>query len=227
MELPGGNFDNPFSISNSNDSIIFNNNSQPQSQQSTNKFTGFNKLINSSNTTNINSGEQPRRYAILDIAWLLNDKLINPNLGNLQQNEAPICVLGFNASFGNARVEFRSIKNDSFHGTAIVQNNCPRITSFNIYTEEAKKILHNKNTNNELLLIERIITLQNWMPNETHITWNNDQVTFKTTDKTSNQTYWINLNKIQTDIFESLLNYMINGMAWSDILHHRQVNTIV
>jgi len=229
-------FNNPFSqpsqpqsneiISFQQQSSFLDNNiiEESNNQQPFNTFN--NKNTNTIFNNNSNNTRPPMKYAMLDMFWLINEKLFNNE--KLLNGESQICVIGFNASFGNLRVEFRSIKSDSFHGTAIVHTNCPKITSFNIYSEEAYKILYNRNINTEFFIIERLINVSNWIPNESYVKWNNpQQISFKTIDKTSNQTHWITLSVIQTEMVIKALEYMINGNAWNSILNQKNNNIIV
>ncbi len=226
MEIPFGvidsQFDNPFE---SKQQQTTQPQSSPPPKQTTEQHPKQNTFGNKPFGNTPTNQPEARRYAMIDFYWILNDKLLNNTpLGN---GESPICVLSYNATFGNMRIEFRNIKDDSYHGTAIVHTNCPRITSFNIYPEEAKKILYYLSTQNseEIMIIERIINVQNWTPNESYIKWDftNKNVSIKTIEKQNNTTHWITFTPFQTQMVIDCLKYMTDGRAWSDMLNQRQV----
>jgi hypothetical protein len=88
-------------------------------------FQPFNKAQNNQTT----------KYAIFDMFWLINQKFykkIQP-----AQNEAHFVVLSFNMSFGNLRVSFFDLTNNSIQNNIVYLENLKRTVSGTIYPATA------------------------------------------------------------------------------------------
>ncbi|MEM4385971.1 MAG: hypothetical protein QXD03_05435 [Candidatus Anstonellales archaeon] len=160
--------------------------------------------------------DQQRKYSIIEMFWMVNEKIVNNQ--SLTEDEAAYCVIGFNATFGNMRVEFRKQSQNKLN--YIVQNQCPRITSFNIYSEEAFEILEKiqKGEKFNHMVRERIINQQNWYPNESKIMFNNGRIGVMTVDNNQKVKTRFIMSSVQTKMFITALKYMISGQAWNMML---------
>ncbi|MEM4385244.1 MAG: hypothetical protein QXD03_01715 [Candidatus Anstonellales archaeon] len=167
-------------------------------------------------TVVVQQSDQQRKYNIIDIFWMVNEKLTDNQ--TLSEDEAAYCVIGFNATFGNMRVEFRKQGQNKLN--YIVQSQCPRITSFNIYSEEAFEILEKIQRGEKFnhVVRERIINQQNWYPNETKIIFNNGKIGIMTIDNNQKIKAKFVMNHTQTKMFVTALRYMISGQAWNMML---------
>jgi len=120
--------------------------------------------------------DKPTRYAIIDLFWIPNHKLLGTG-GEIHQNEAGLFTISFNAAYGNLRCEFREINQNSIRDNCIIKQNCPRQAIFNIYPEEALNILQwisqvNKGGPKKYDIIERILfDSSDWVPTKTHLSY--------------------------------------------------------
>lgn len=163
--------------------------------------------------------EEQRKYNIIDMFWMIHPKY---GTSEMKPNSADICVIGFNATFGNLRVEFRKMCKEYKTDRYIVQTKCDKITSFNIYSEEAfiirEKIIAGKDF--EHIVTERIINQQNWYPNYTKIVYkaSSNVLGIVTQDRNTNTKTLFVISPEQMGMFMSALDFMVNGTAWMSII---------
>jgi hypothetical protein len=78
---------------------------------------------------------QTTKYAIFDMFWLINQKFykkVQP-----AQNEAHFVVISFNMSFGNLRVSYFNLTNNSIQNNIVYLENLKRTVSGTIYPATA------------------------------------------------------------------------------------------
>jgi hypothetical protein len=150
------------------------------------------------------------KYNITDLYWFVNRKLFSG--GTLDQGEAGLMTIGFNASFGNLRLSLHGINNNSFTQSSIIMENCQRLAICNIHSEIAAQILASKGNGQPVQLLERVIKAGNWTPNVSQITWQTS-VTVQSQDQQGNAHIFTMLDD-QVTAFESALGFMIDGNAW-------------
>lgn len=174
-------------------------NNGPQ-QTNVNTFGTANNRFN-------NNNNQQQRYHIVDMCYLYN----------YTPNEVPLCVVAYNADFNNLRLSLNNIINIvPDHYLFVSKDNIPRLTSINLYSEFCYQILFT--TNGTIPIIERTFTdNNNWGPNKTAITRNQDIIQIQTIDMNNNQ-YSFTINQPNTGMFLKCLEFMINGNAWSEFL---------
>ena len=85
---------------------------------------------------------QTPKYAIFDMFWLINQKFykkIQP-----AQNEAHFVVISFNMSFGNLRVSYFNLTNNSIQNNIVYLENLKRTVSGTIYPATAFNAVANQ-----------------------------------------------------------------------------------
>lgn len=156
--------------------------------------------------------EEKQQYHIIDLFWFINRKLIYNQ--KLDQGEAHIMTVGYNASFNNLRMGLLNNTNNAITATSLIIQNATRLTGWNIYPEEAILLKAYQGSEQPINLRERQIKSGAWSPNQTQITWNKDNVVFKS--KESNGTiHCFILMQEQVIGFEKALEFMYNGTAWT------------
>ncbi len=83
-----------------------------------------------------------QKYAIVDLFWLINPKFYMNPRQQPAQTEAHFVILSFNLDFGNMRVAFLNLTNNSIQGNVVYLENLKRLvagtvypaTAFNAYT---------------------------------------------------------------------------------------------
>lgn len=83
-----------------------------------------------------------QKYAIMDLFWLINPKLYaNPRQTPIA-SEAHFAILSFNLDFGNMRVSYFNLTNNSIQGNILYLDNCKRTVSGTIYPATAFNIFN-------------------------------------------------------------------------------------
>lgn len=158
-------------------------------------------------------GTSSPRYNIIDLYWLINQKLINKT--QMAANEAHLLTIGYNASFGNMRMTFYTCDQNSFTPSSIILGNSKRIATANMYPEACLEVLSKKESNQSVMLFERVIRADNkWTPNQSSITWAPKAIRIQTIDQ-NNNTILFDLTAWHIAAFESALKFMITGKSWN------------
>ena len=86
---------------------------------------------------NINPTPQPdkQRYIIIDMFWLLNPKFYLKQ--QPAQNEAHFVIISYNVSFGNLRLSYFNLTNNSIQNNIVYLENLKRTVSGTIYPATA------------------------------------------------------------------------------------------
>jgi hypothetical protein len=183
----------------------------PQGTIQNQAFGGFSPTPETASFPTANV-EEKQQYHIIDLFWFINRKLIYNQ--KLDQGEAHIMTVGYNASFNNLRMGLLNNTNNAITGTSLIIQNATRLTGWNIYPEEAILLKAYQGSEQAINLRERQIKSGGWSPNQTQITWNKDNVAFRS--KESNGTiHCFTLMQEQVIGFEKALEFMYNGTAWT------------
>jgi len=83
-----------------------------------------------------------QKYAIVDLFWLINPKFYANPKQQPAQNEAHFVILSFNIDFGNMRVAFLNLTNNSIQGNVVYLENLKRLVSGTIYPATAFNIFN-------------------------------------------------------------------------------------
>jgi len=90
---------------------------------------------------NLNAPQtQTTKYAIFDMFWLINQKFYKKI--QLIQNEAHFVVISFNMSFGNLRVSFFNLTNNSIQNNIVYLENLKRTVTATIYPSTAFNVVN-------------------------------------------------------------------------------------
>ena len=158
------------------------------------------------------------RYHIINCYVLANYKLYN-NI-QLSESDPGVIVIGFNATFNNVRIAFHGLTNESFTNTSIILNNCPKLTSVNIFSETAENIAYNMKHiqyPNTISIVERLWQSQpNWTPNESHLELiSPTELKLNTIDFSSNKYFNYIFKDWQFNAFINVMKMLINGNFWN------------
>ena len=77
-------------------------------------------------------GKEKATYSILNMFWLVNPKIYIKDAPMLN-NEAHFAAISYNINFGNLRIEFRNMSNESIHGQLICLNKMQSVVNGTIY----------------------------------------------------------------------------------------------
>ena len=192
---------------------------QPQQNQQQQPFQTYNSPIPQQNFNNIDhtpsqqNEERQQQYNIVDMFWLINRKILFNQ--KTEPNEAHIMTIGFNASFNNLRFGLFNNSNNAINSTSIIIQNATRVSGFNIYSEDAAFLLtYPKNSQPFYIRERQIKSGMSWSPNLTQIIWNPDSILISSKDS-NNSTYSFTLVQDQIVAFEKILDFMLNGTAWT------------
>ena len=83
-----------------------------------------------------------QKYAIIDLFWLINPKFYMNPRQNPVANEAHFAILSFNLDFGNMRVSFFNLTNNSVQGNILFLKNCKRTVSGTMYPATAFNVFN-------------------------------------------------------------------------------------
>jgi len=218
LQTQGNN--NPFQINQSDNiqqsfqpSNIMNQPFQPVnvSHQSFQPMQQFQQPTNQPDLQHSNEPEKIAYY-IIDLFWLINRKIIYNQ--PLDQSEAHIMTIGFNASFNNLRCTLLSANQNAITPSSIIIQNANRLTGFNIYSEEALLLKTYQQSGSPIVIRERQIKSgTNWNPNITKVVWSKESILITSSD--SNKTVGFSLMQEQINAFEKSLEFMLNGSAWT------------
>lgn len=162
--------------------------------------------------------EYVKKYNIVDLYWLVNQKLFNSQ--KLNKDEAALLVIGYNADFNNLRIAFHEANAKSFTQTSILKYETKQITTVNLFSETAQKILYNiqtKKFKDEITNFERLFTANvgnnDWKPNPTQITMDiPNNIIIQT--KYNNTLYSFTLLDWQIQAFLNAMKFMTDGNSW-------------
>ena len=103
----------------------------------------------------MNPGEpkEVNKYNILNMFWLMNPKMFNGK--DLLENECHFVTISFNINFGNIRIEFGNMTQESMHNHLICLNKINRFANATIYPTAMFEIISGKE---EVTCYEQIIT---------------------------------------------------------------------
>jgi hypothetical protein len=170
-----------------------------------NNSGGFN------NNSGNNFGNGQMRYHIIDMFWLINESF--KQTGNVQQGEAAIAVIGYNASFNNLRIGLYDAGN-AINNNSIVIQDAQKTVSVNLHSESAAELLQKKRSGQPVQIIERIIkSNSNWQPAQCTFIWNNDGLFIQAQDNNNSRNY--GFTGYQETCIERTLEFLLNGQAWS------------
>lgn len=218
---------NPFESSTEEDTEII----DFGSPEPDNPFDGGPSLFPTDTTTSHQSVSQQhssqkeyiKKYNIVDLYWLVNQKLFNSE--KLNKDEVALLIIGYNADFNNLRIAFHDVSAKTFNETSILKHETKQITTVNIFSETAQKILfnvHTKKFKDEFSNFERIFTASSgnndWKPNPTQIEMNiPNNIILKT--KFNNNIYSFTFLDWQIQAFLNAMKFMTNGDAWKASLN--------
>ena len=169
----------------------------------------FNPQSNVGFQQNSNGQQQesnPHNNYIIDMFWFVNKKLYANQ--SLEQNEAGLLTIGFNASFNNLRIGLYQLNGDSTTNSSIIIMNCTKLANFNIFPEHALQI---NSTEGQTNIFERVIR-GGWQPNESVITKTNDIIKFESSY--NNTTFHYTLLDEQIIGFNKAMEFLTNGQSW-------------
>ena len=186
-----------------------------QSFTSPQQMAGQNFNMPQQNNFHTNDNQQPK-YSIIDMYWLVNRKIYKNE--SFIDGEVSFLSLGYNANFNNLRMGFYVLNQQDLQGSSIIIQNMRKVTIANLHSEGAGELLFNKGTSQPVRLYERVIRPGNWTPNITQIYWYPDKIIIQTQDSQGVLSSFTLLDW-QVAAFESVLNFMIDGNAWSASLN--------
>ncbi len=162
---------------------------------------------------------QRTKHNIVDMYWLINQKLYDKEELNSDPKEVGVLTIGYNADFNNLRIGFFEIQSDSITKSSINKDKMRFLTSINIFSETAFKILNNQV---DFYNLERIIGAENpWTPNITLFSKEDDRFIIKTMS-TNGEKFMFTFSKSEFSCLQTALNFMINGGSWSNYLNIRK-----
>lgn len=163
-----------------------------------------------------------KHHNIIDMYWLINNKLFERK--PLGEGEAGFLALGYNADFANLRVGFHQPDQESFTKSSMIKDKMKFMTTLNIFSETAYNILDCLRTAKDINIsnFERIIGADNkWVPNQTQISGNAQEIIIKTLTTEGNKFYYT-FSGWQVPCLASALKYMCEGQSWSKYLDMRK-----
>ncbi len=93
---------------------------------------------------NTTPGEQTNKYQILNMFWLVNQKVYSKDSTWLQ-NEVPFITISYNINFGNLRFEVCNMSDDSIiNGHIIALNKVQKIASGTVYPTAMFELVSNQ-----------------------------------------------------------------------------------
>jgi hypothetical protein len=182
--------------------------------------------VSQSQPTPTTTAERPsytKKYNIVDMYWLINQKLFNQE--KLEQNEASLLIIGYNADFNNLRVAFHEAGPKTFTEASVLKYETKQITTVNIFSETAQKVLYNiqsKKYKDEISNFERIFTphsgSNDWKPNPSQIEMEIPKY-IKLRTKFNNTTYLFTFSDWQIQALLNAMKFMTDGNAWKASLN--------
>lgn len=213
----------------------FSNTPQPQSVpqlqgQQFNKpaTSGFPQINNQQfNSQPINPQSNQRtnqlKYNIADLYYFINRKIYNGI--QLNQNEVPILIIGYNADFNSLRLVLNNYPNEinpSMNYINVKEVN--RLTSVNLYTETSHQIfeaINNIGSNTcQIPIVERIFNLNNWNPNSSIFNISQNEIILYT-QTSNNQQYMFTFLEHHISGLKYCLHYALNGNGWNQHMNVR------
>lgn len=83
-----------------------------------------------------------QKYVIIDLFWLINPKFYMNPRQTPATNEAHFTILSFNLDFGNMRVSYFNLTNNSVQKNILYLENCKRTVSGTIYPATAFNVFN-------------------------------------------------------------------------------------
>ena len=164
---------------------------------------------------------EKRHHNIIDMYWFVNQKLFQKQ--QLEEGEAGLLALGYNADFANLRVGFHTLSGESFTRSSIIKDKTKFLTTINLFSETCFNILDCLRTAKPINVsnFERIIGSDNkWTPNQTQITGNAEQIVIRTMNPDGVK-FSYTLLDWQITAFATALRYMTEGNSWNKYLDVR------
>lgn len=163
-----------------------------------------------------------KKYNIVDLYWLVNQKLFNSQ--KLNKDEVALLIIGYNTDFNNLRISFHEANAKSFTQTSILKYETKQIATINLFSETAQKILYNVQTKkfkDEVSNFERLFSPNvgnnDWKPNPSQITLDiPNNIILQT--KYNNTLYSFTLLDWQIQAFLNAMKFMTDGSAWKSSL---------
>ncbi len=153
-----------------------------------------------------------KQYNILDLFVIFNPKLFDK--GSFEENEAKVVVFGFNADYGNLKIDFKPFSKEYVVGGGTGFNivKAKSKKTFALNSEHAMEIL---NTNGPVNIIGRTLT-DDWVPPETCVT--HTLIEDKSSFKLESDGMFIELTGWRAKAFDGCLEFLLNGKAWQTAL---------
>jgi hypothetical protein len=164
-----------------------------------------------------NNNNGKRRYKFVQMYLLINPKLFAKQQ---LEGESPLLDISYNVDYGNLRLTFCNINQNTFDSTSIKVQNVERTTVVNLYPEVAEQLLYNLENwkPNQIQAFERMIQSNaNWSPNATYFTIDPTNQTVSVNSKPANSN---NISKYvfsewQLNALINSLKFLVNGTAWN------------
>lgn len=171
-------------------------------------------------TTGIPQPQQSekRKFIINDLYWLKNLKPMYNS--QLNQGEANLLIISYNADFENLRLSFANCTEMNSKSVAIPMG--ARQNAVNIFSETCRELLSFfENMNNttqfpfKLMNCERMMSLNaNWTPNETIIQISSPQMIEIFTKQPNGNQHSFTMVLWQVKAFLECCKFMTNGNSW-------------
>jgi hypothetical protein len=165
---------------------------------------------------NNQGNNQKRKYKFVQLYWLINQKLFAKQ--QLAAGEAPLIEISYNVDYGNLRISFIKVNQNTFDATSIRVQNTDRATTVNIYGETADQILFNLEHGvvGQIAVFERMIQASaSWSPNQTIFTINQDgSVTLATKVANNQDTHSYTFSGWQIKSLKNALKFLTDGPAY-------------
>lgn len=158
-----------------------------------------------------------KKYNIVDMYWLINNKLFENK--KLEKNEIALLTLGYNADFNNLRICLYEPNAKTFTEHAIFKTEAKQITSVNVFSETAHKVLAMiaKGENCDVVNFERVFSnSQNgWTPSPSMFKVNLKEKNITLQVSHDNVTYTYMFTDWQIQALMSVFKFMTNGGSWT------------
>lgn len=160
-------------------------------------------------------------YNIIDMYWIINNKLANNQ--KLNDDELELAIIGYNADFSNLRVSLLKANNTTFTESSVLKYDAKQVSAINIFSETAQQILFAISQKQVIRInnFERIFSpnmSNDWKP--TPAVFDIDGVNKIITLKTSfnNRTNSFTFSGWSMFALGNAFNFMTNGQSWRSSL---------
>jgi hypothetical protein len=181
--------------------------------------TGNNGFNQSAPQNNNNGGG--KKYRIFDFFWLINPKITKSQ--PLDNGEAGLVTIGYNADFDNMRVQLYGVEGNSFLPGALMINNTKRLGVSHLYAETRFQIMYNlkwDDDENKFLSFERMITQSSWNPNKTIIETSkkNESVKITSVNSQNNSSYYYKFAGWQFEALMDSIKCITSTDHWQELI---------